>query len=309
MHQMKARSCIRDVGRAMGLPVAEQNRVATLIPEPVQGKSPPIKEAIEKEPRLKALYEGEHRELLDIAMKLEGLNRHAGIHAAGVVIGEKPLWEYVPCFRPEEGVIATQYDMNDVAKVGLVKFDFLGLKTLTVIQTAVDLADAERQARGEAALDMAAIPLDDAEVYRMISAADVTGVFQLESSGFRDLLKKLKPDCFEDIVAAGALYRPGPIEGGMVDDFVERKHGRKKVEYPHPLLEPILKDTHGVIVYQEQVMQISSALAGYTLGQADSFRRAMGKKKAEAMAGEKACFLAAPRPRTSTPRSLRACST
>jgi DNA polymerase-3 subunit alpha len=292
MHQMKARSCIRDVGRAMGLPVAEQNRVATLIPEPVQGKSPPIKEAIEKEPRLKALYEGEHRELLDIAMKLEGLNRHAGIHAAGVVIGEKPLWEYVPCFRPEEGVIATQFDMNDVAKVGLVKFDFLGLKTLTVIQTAVALADADRKARGEAPLDMAAIPLDDVEVYKMISAADVTGVFQLESSGFRDLLKKLKPDCFEDIVAAGALYRPGPIEGGMVDDFVERKHGRKKVEYPHPVLEPILKDTYGVIVYQEQVMQISSAMAGYSLGQADLLRRAMGKKKAEAMAGEKACFLA-----------------
>jgi len=291
MHQMKARSCIRDVGRAMGLPVAEQNKVASLIPEPVQGKSPPIKEAIEQEPRLKAMYEGEHRELLDIAMKLEGLNRHAGIHAAGVVIGERPLWEYVPCFRPEEGVIATQYDMNDVAKVGLVKFDFLGLKTLTVIQTAVDLANADRKARGEAPLDMAAIPLDDDAVYRMISAADVTGVFQLESSGFRDLLKKLKPDCFEDIVAAGALYRPGPIEGGMVDDFVERKHGRKKVEYPHAVLEPILKDTYGVIVYQEQVMQISSAMAGYSLGQADLLRRAMGKKKAEAMAKEKASFM------------------
>jgi DNA polymerase-3 subunit alpha len=291
MHQMKARSCIRDVGRAMGLPVSEQNRVATLIPEPVQGKSPPIKEAIEKEPRLKALYEGEHRELLDIAMKLEGLNRHAGIHAAGVVIGEKPLWEYVPCFRPEEGVIATQFDMNDVAKVGLVKFDFLGLKTLTVIQTAVELANADRKARGEAPLDMAAIPLDDAGVYRMISSADVTGVFQLESSGFRDLLKRLKPDCFEDIVAAGALYRPGPIEGGMVDDFVERKHGRRKVEVPHPVLEPILRDTYGVIVYQEQVMQISSAMAGYSLGQADLLRRAMGKKKAEAMAKEKANFL------------------
>jgi DNA polymerase-3 subunit alpha len=291
MHQMKARSCIRDVGRAMGLPVSEQNRVATLVPEPVQGKSPPIKDAIEQEPRLKALYQGEHRELLDIAMKLEGLNRHAGIHAAGVVIGEKPLWEYVPCFRPEEGVIATQFDMNDVAKVGLVKFDFLGLKTLTVIQTAVDLVNADRKAHGEAPLDMAAIPLDDAGIYRMISAADVTGVFQLESSGFRDLLKKLKPDCFEDIVAAGALYRPGPIEGGMVDDFVERKHGRKRVEYPHPVLEPILKDTYGVIVYQEQVMQISSAMAGYSLGQADSLRRAMGKKKAEAMAEEKAHFL------------------
>ncbi len=294
MHQLKARSCIRDVGRAMGLPVAEQNRVATLVPEPVQGKSPPIKDAIEQEPRLKALYEGEFRELLDVAMKLEGLNRHAGKHAAGVVIGDKPLWDYVPCFRPEkdEDVIATQYDMNDVAKAGLVKFDFLGLKTLTVIQTTVDLVNARRRVAGEPDLDMSAIPLDDAAVYGMISAADVTGVFQLESSGFRDLLKKLKPDCFEDIVAAGALYRPGPIEGGMVDDFVERKHGRKKVEYPHACLEPILKDTYGVIVYQEQVMQISSAMAGYSLGGADLLRRAMGKKKAEAMAKEKKKFLA-----------------
>jgi len=175
--------------------------------------------------------------------------------------------------------------------VGLVKFDFLGLKTLTVIQTALELIERESNARGEAPLDLALIATDDAGVYKMISAADVTGVFQLESSGFRELLKKLKPDCFEDIVAAGALYRPGPLEGGMVDDFIDRKHGRKKVEYDHPLLEPILKDTYGVIVYQEQVMQISSALAGYSLGRADLLRRAMGKKKAEVMAKEKAGFL------------------
>ena len=224
---------------------ADGNKVATLVPEPIQGKSPPLAKAIEDEPRLKELYDGPYRELLDIAKTLEGLNRHAGTHAAGVVIGDEPLWEYVPCFRPagQEGeIIATQFNMTDVEKVGLVKFDFLGLKTLTVIKTAVDLVNAERDAQGRRASSTSRPSRSTTPaVYAMISRADVTGVFQLESSGFRDLLKKLKPDCFEDIVAAGALYRPGPIEGGMVDDFVERKHGRKKVEYAHPALEPILQ--------------------------------------------------------------------
>jgi DNA polymerase-3 subunit alpha len=295
MHQIKARSGVRDIARAMAIPFAEADKVAKFVPEPVQGKSPPIAEAIEMEPRLKALYDENptYRELLDVAKGLEGLNRHAGKHAAGVVIGDKPLWEYVPCFRPaadDEGIV-TQYDKDMVEKAGLVKFDFLGLKTLTVIQTCLDLVNKEKAAAGGEPVDLAVIPLDDQSVYKMISAADVTGVFQLESSGFRELLKKLKPDCFEDIVAAGALYRPGPLEGGMVDDFIERKHGRKRVEYDHPTLEPILKDTYGVIVYQEQVMQISSALAGYSLGKADLLRRAMGKKKAEVMAKEKAGFL------------------
>jgi DNA polymerase-3 subunit alpha len=295
MHQIKARSGVRDIARAMAIPFAEADKVAKFVPEPIQGKSPPIAEAIEKEPRLKALYDESpiYRELLDVAKGLEGLNRHAGKHAAGVVIGDKPLWEYVPCFRPagDEAGIVTQYDKDMVEKAGLVKFDFLGLKTLTVIQTCLDHVARERQARGEEPLDLALIPLDDASVYKMLSDADVTGVFQLKSSGFRELLKKLRPDCFEDIVAAGALYRPGPLEGGMVDDFIERKHGRKKVEYDHPSLEPILKDTYGVIVYQEQVMQISSALAGYSLGKADLLRRAMGKKKVEVMAKEKAGFM------------------
>ncbi len=295
MHQIKARSGVRDIARAMAIPFAEADKVAKFVPEPIQGKSPPIAEAIEKEPRLRALYDESpiYRELLDVAKGLEGLNRHAGKHAAGVVIGDRPLWEYVPCFRPagDETGIVTQYDKDMVEKAGLVKFDFLGLKTLTVIQTCLDHVTRERAAKGEEPLDLALIPLDDTGVYKMISDADVTGVFQLESSGFRELLKKLRPDCFEDIVAAGALYRPGPLEGGMVDDFIERKHGRKRVEYDHPSLEPILKDTYGVIVYQEQVMQISSALAGYSLGKADLLRRAMGKKKAEVMAKEKAGFL------------------
>jgi DNA polymerase-3 subunit alpha len=294
MHQIKARSGVRDIARAMALPFADADRVAKFVPEPVQGKSPPIAEAIEQEPRLKQLYDENpvYRELLDVAKALEGLNRHAGKHAAGIVIAERPLWEYVPCFRPagDEGIV-TQYDKDRVEKVGLVKFDFLGLKTLTVIQTALDLINRDKASRGEPEVDLSLIGLDDAAVFTMISLADVTGVFQLESSGFRELLKKLKPDCFEDIVAAGALYRPGPLEGGMVDDFIDRKHGRKRVEYDHPLLEPILKDTYGVIVYQEQVMQISSALAGYSLGRADLLRRAMGKKKPEVMAKEKAGFL------------------
>jgi DNA polymerase-3 subunit alpha len=294
MHQIKARSGIRDIARAMALPFADADKVAKFVPEPIQGKSPPIAEAIKQEPRLKQLYDegGVYRELLDIAKGLEGLNRHAGTHAAGVVIGDRPLWEYVPCFRPsgEEGIV-TQYDKDMVEKAGLVKFDFLGLKTLTVIQTCLDLVNREKEGRGEPPLDLALVTTDDPEVYKMISRADVTGVFQLESSGFRELLKKLRPDCFEDIVAAGALYRPGPLEGGMVDDFIDRKHGKKQVEYDHPLLEPILRDTYGVIVYQEQVMQISSALAGYSLGKADLLRRAMGKKKAEVMAKEKAGFL------------------
>ncbi|MBC8131706.1 MAG: DNA polymerase III subunit alpha, partial [Deltaproteobacteria bacterium] len=294
MHQIKARSGVRDIGRAMGLPFADTDKIAKFVPEPIQGKSPPIAEAIEQEPRLKALYDENptYRELLDVAKKLEGLNRHAGKHAAGIVIAERPLWEYVPCFRPagDEGIV-TQYDKDRVEKVGLVKFDFLGLKTLTVIQTALDLINREKQAAGQEPVDLSLIANDDPGVYKMITAADVTGVFQLESSGFRELLKKLKPDCFEDIVAAGALYRPGPLEGGMVDDFIDRKHGRKKVEYDHPSLEPILRDTYGVIVYQEQVMQISSVLAGYSLGKADLLRRAMGKKKADVMAKEKAGFL------------------
>jgi DNA polymerase-3 subunit alpha len=291
-HQLKARGVIRDIARVMEIPFAEADRLAKLVPEPVQGKSPPVREAIEQEPELKKLYAESpmHRELLDIAAALEGLNRHAGMHAAGVVIAERPLWEYVPCFRGQNGEIVTQFAMKEVEKAGLVKFDFLGLKTLTVIQTAIRLIDGQR-APGAPPFLIEAIAVDDAEVYKMVSRGDTTGVFQLESSGFREILKKLKPDCLEDIVAAVALYRPGPLEGGMVDDFIERKHGRKKVEYPHPSLAELLADTYGVIVYQEQVMQIAQVLAGYSLGRADLLRRAMGKKKKEIMDAEKAGFL------------------
>ncbi len=292
-HQLKARGVIRDIARAMEIPFGEADKLAKLVPEPVAGKSPPVREAIENTPELKALYNDSplHRELLDLAASLEGLNRNAGMHAAGIVIAERPLWEYVPCFRGQNDEIVTQFAMKEVEKAGLVKFDFLGLKTLTVIQTAVRLVNQQRTARGEPDFDLDLIRKDDADVYRMIARGDTTGVFQLESSGFREILKKLKPDCLEDIVAAVALYRPGPLEGGMVDDFIERKHGRKQVEYPHPWLEKVLADTYGVIVYQEQVMQIAQVLGGYSLGGADLLRRAMGKKKPEEMATQKQKFL------------------
>jgi DNA polymerase III subunit alpha len=292
-HQLKARGVIRDIARAMEIPFGEADKLAKLVPEPVAGKSPPVREAIEQTPELKQLYNESplHRELLDLAASLEGLNRNAGMHAAGIVIAEEPLWEYVPCFRGQNDEIVTQFAMKEVEKAGLVKFDFLGLKTLTVIQTAVKLVNEQRTAAGHELLDIDLIRKDDADVYKMISRADTTGVFQLESSGFREMLKKLKPDCLEDIIAAVALYRPGPLEGGMVDDFIDRKHGRKKVEYPHPWLEQLLGDTYGVIVYQEQVMQIAQILGGYSLGGADLLRRAMGKKKPEEMAKQKATFL------------------
>ncbi|HEY3354803.1 MAG TPA: DNA polymerase III subunit alpha [Polyangia bacterium] len=291
-HQLKARGVIRDVARVLGLPHGDADKLAKLVPEPVQGKSPPLAEAIKGEPKLQEQYDHDPqiRELLDYAKSLENLNRHAGMHAAGVVISEEPLWHYVPCFKGDKGEIISQYAKDEVEKVGLVKFDFLGLKTLTVLDIAMKHVNALRARLGEPALTLQQIPLDDPEMYKMITAGDTTGVFQIESSGFKELLKKLRPDCFEDIVAAVALYRPGPLEGGMVDDFIQRKHGLKKTVYQHPLLEPILKDTYGVIVYQEQVMQIASALAGYTLGQADLLRRAMGKKKAEEMAKQKNLF-------------------
>jgi DNA polymerase III subunit alpha len=289
-HSLKARGVVRDVARVMGLSYADGDRVAKLIPEPIAGKSVSIPQALEQEPRLRELAEADPKiaDLLEVAAPLEGLNRHAGMHAAGVVIGEKPLWDYVPCFKGQNGEIVTQFAKEEVEEAGLVKFDFLGLKTLTILDIARQLIEGTT---GEP-FDLAAIPMEDVATFEMIQAGNTTGVFQLESSGFKDLLKRLKPDRFEDIIAAVALYRPGPLEGGMVDDFILRKHGQKTVEYPHPWLEKILEETYGVIVYQEQVMQIASALAGYSLGMADILRRAMGKKKASEMDKQKKIFLA-----------------
>ncbi|MFH1130013.1 MAG: DNA polymerase III subunit alpha, partial [Pseudomonadota bacterium] len=288
MHQLKARGVTRDVARVMGLSYAEGDRVAKLIPEPIQGRSVTVPEALEQEPRLRELADENPKiaELLEVAAALEGLNRHASTHAAGVVIGEKPLWEHVPCFRGQNGELVTQFAMKEVEQIGLVKFDFLGLKTLTVLDCAQKNIN-----RGGKKIKLDSLPMDDEETLRMIQNGDTVGVFQMESTGFKELLKKLKPDRFEDLIAAVALYRPGPLKGGMVDDFIDRKHGRKSVDYLHPWLEPVLKETYGVIVYQEQVMQIASILAGFELGQADILRRAMGKKNAEEMAKQKAIFL------------------
>ncbi len=310
---LKARSVIRDVVRVMGLPFSEGDKIAKLVPDPVQGKTPPLKECIENEPRLKDLYDRPTeisrftdekgkttvvttKDLLDIGMALEGLNRQAGLHAAGVVIADKPLWEYVPVYKDDKSdLLVSQFAKDEVEKAGLVKFDFLGLKTLTVIDDALRLVKQNHPERKD--FQASDVPLDDPEIYALISRGDTAGVFQMESSGFTEMVMKMKPSRFEDVIAAGALYRPGPLdqklEDGrtMVDVYIDRKHGKEPVRYPHPDLEKVLEPTYGVIVYQEQVMQISQVLAGYSLGRADLLRRAMGKKKAEEMAKERAGFL------------------
>ncbi|MHB8416887.1 MAG: DNA polymerase III subunit alpha [Myxococcales bacterium] len=280
---LKARSVIRDVVRVRGLPFAEGDKLAKLVPEGDPKMT--LGKALELEPRLKALYDegGVYREILDIALALEGLHRQAGMHAAGVVISDRPLWEVVPLYQPSgEDFLVTQFAKDEVEKVGLVKFDFLGLKTLDVIDGAVKMVNQNRPA-GSEEISADRIPLDDPETYALIGRGDTAGIFQLESSGFTELVTKLKPSRFEDIIAAGALYRPGPLETGMVDDYIARKHGKARVAYPHPKLAGVLEETYGVIVYQEQVMQVSQVLAGFTLGRADILRRAMGKKKPEEM--------------------------
>jgi DNA polymerase-3 subunit alpha len=311
--QLKAKSVLRDVCRVYGLPFSEGDRLAKLVPD-VLGIT--LKQAIfgdpEKgiagEPRLKEMMDHPQtlteveghavttKDVLEVAMALEGLNRQAGMHAAGVVIADKPLWEFVPVYQPPgEKALITQFAKDEVEAAGLVKFDFLGLKTLTVIENAIKLANRKLPADQQIVREK--IPLDDPATYELISSGDTAGVFQMESSGFTEMVMRMKPSCFEDVIAAGALYRPGPLdqklEDGrtMVDVYIDRKHGREKVTYPHPALEPVLKDTYGVIVYQEQVMQIAQVLAGYSLGGADLLRRAMGKKKADEMAKQRALFL------------------
>ena len=291
-HQLKSRSVVRDVGRVMGMTPGEAGLIATMIPEPVGGKSVAITDALEQEARLKTAYETDEqaRDLLDTAQALENLTRHAGMHAAGVVISEGPIWDHVPVFCPEQGVYVTQYHKDDVEAAGLVKFDFLGLRTLTVIDIATKLIDRRPDRQGEP-FRIDEIPMDDDATYALLQSGETTNVFQLESSGMQSLFKQLRPDRFDDIVAAVALYRPGPMGAQMDKDFVHRKHGRQKVEYPHPSLAGILEETRGVIVYQEQVMQIAQEMAGYSLGGADLLRRAMGKKKASEMDKQKAIFV------------------
>jgi DNA polymerase-3 subunit alpha len=285
---MAARGVIRDVGRALDMAYGDVDRIAKLVPE-VLGIT--LEKALKQEPKLNELANAEPnvRELLDVALRLEGLARHASTHAAGVVVAPDVMEEFCPVYKDQKsGSITTQYSMKYVEKIGLVKFDFLGLKNLTVIDNAVKLIRSGLDTE----FDISRLRDDDKMTYQLLQSGNTTGVFQLESSGMQGLLVKLKPSCFEDIIAVVALYRPGPLGSGMVDDFIDRKHERKKVVYDLPQLEPILKDTYGVIVYQEQVMQIARTLAGYSLGGADLLRRAMGKKDPVAMAKEKDKFLA-----------------
>ena len=289
---MAAKAVVRDVGRVLGHPYGFVDQISKMIPFEV-GIS--LDKAMEQEEALRTRYEEDEEvhTLIDMAKQLEGITRNAGKHAGGVVIAPSALTDFAPlyCEEGEAGVV-TQFDKNDVEAVGLVKFDFLGLRTLTIIQWALDTIEEHHEA-----VDIARIPLDDPASFKLLKNASTTAVFQLESRGMKELIKRLKPDCFEDLIALVALFRPGPLQSGMVDDFINRKHGRAKVEYLHPDLQnhegliQILQPTYGVIVYQEQVMQIGQFLAGYTLGGADLLRRAMGKKKPEEMAKQRGMFV------------------
>jgi DNA polymerase-3 subunit alpha len=290
---MAAKAVVRDVGRVLGLPYGFVDGVAKLIPFEL---GITLQGALEKEPELRRRYDAEDevRDLIVLARQLEGLARNAGTHAGGVVIAPTPLTDFTALYcEAGSRSVVTQFDMDDVEQAGLVKFDFLGLRTLTIIDWAVRLINAGRLAAGEAPLDLARLPLDDAETFRLLKSGRTTAIFQLESRGITDLVRKLQPDRFDDIVALVALFRPGPLQSGMVDDFIARKHGRAAgtIDYLHPSLAEILKPTYGVILYQEQVMQIAQTLAGYTLGGADLLRRAMGKKKPEEMAKQRSTFV------------------
>jgi DNA polymerase III subunit alpha len=286
---LKAKAAIKDVGRALGFSFAETDMIAKLIPAPKQGFDYPLTESMKMEPRLPELMKSDPRvkTLIEHALRLEGLVRHASTHAAGVVLSNLPLVDHLPLFVDKEGGIVTQFDMNCVEKIGLVKFDFLGLKTLTLIHDCLKLIDVTR---GEK-IDLNRLSLDDKKTYQTLCIGNTTGVFQLESGGIREMTVKIRPNCFEDLVAILALYRPGPLDSGMAEEYIKRKQGKEKIKYLHPLLEPILKDTYGVIVYQEQVMQIAQVLAGYTMGDADFLRRAMGKKDPEEMAAQRERFV------------------
>jgi len=285
---MAARAVIRDVGRGLEIPYGEVDRIAKLVPQQ-PGLEITIDKAMAEVPALRQAYDQDAtvRQLLDVARRLEGLVRHASTHAAGVVIAPRPIVEFAPLHRGTNEEITTQFAKDDIESIGLLKMDFLGLKTLTLIDAAASSIEGATGARP----DVPNLPLDDRAVYELFAKARTSGIFQFESEGMRDILRRLKPERFEDLVALNALYRPGPIGGGLIDDFIKGRHGRVKVEYPHPLLEDILGPTYGVIVYQEQVMQIASRMAGYSLGEADILRRAMGKKQREVMAAERQRFI------------------
>ena len=287
---MQARAVVRDVGRVMGMEYAEVDRIAKLIP-PNDTTNPDygLKDALINEPELSSLYKSDPRikELVDTALALEGLNRHASIHAAGVLIADKPLINYMPLFKTADDQVTTGYGMGVLEKIGLLKVDFLGLRTLTVIDQTIKLIKEIKNID----LDLRNAALDDPDTYKLLCSAGTVGVFQLESSGMRDLLKKMEPQRFEDLIALLALYRPGPMGSGMLVDFIQRKKGLVPLKFDHKLLEPILKDTYGIMLYQEQIMQIASSLAGFSLSQADLLRRAMSKKNPEVMEQQRKHFL------------------
>ena len=284
--KMKARAVIRDVGRALDIPLNEVDEIAKLVPDDLKIT---LDSALQKEPKLAERAQENPRiaELIEISKRLEGLNRHASTHAAGVVIGDKQLVEYLPLHKGKRGEISTQFDMKMVEKIGLVKFDFLGLRNLTIMDNALAIIAGQ----GKTPPDLLNLDLTDAATYQLLSSAQTTGVFQLESSGMKDLLTRLKPENFAEVTALVALYRPGPLDSGMVDTYVERKHGRQPVEYLIPELEPILNVTYGVILYQEQVMRIAGRVGNFTMAEADGLRKAMGKKIPEVMARQRDHFV------------------
>ncbi len=283
---MAAKAAIRDVGRALDIPYGEVDKIAKLVPNSLNIT---IEDALKVEPQLKALYDGDPKikDLLGVAMRLEGLSRHASTHAAGVVISPSPLTDYTPLYKnPSDGSIMTQFDMGSIEKIGLLKFDFLGLKTLTVIdKTLRYIKDGGQE------FSLKDISFDDKKTYDLLSSGHTTGIFQLESAGMRDLLVKIVPNRFEDLIAIVALYRPGPMGSGMIDEFIKRKKGKIPVKYDLPQLKEILDETYGVILYQEQVMRIANKLANFTMGQADILRKAMGKKRPEEMEKQKESFI------------------
>jgi DNA polymerase-3 subunit alpha len=283
---LAAKAALKDVGRAMDLPYGDVDRLAKLVPNQINIT---LEDALKQSSQLRAAIEGDERfrEVLAVAKRLEGLARHASTHAAGVVISPEPLTDLLPLYKTNRDEITTQYDMKGLERLGLLKMDFLGLTTLTVLSDTVKLVAANRGVQ----LDLETLPLDDRPTYELFARADTTAIFQFESHGMRDILRRYQPSRLEDLTALNALYRPGPIQGGMIDDFIARKHGKKKVTYDLPELREILEETYGVILYQEQVMQIANRLAGFSLGEADILRRAMGKKNREEMAAQREKFL------------------
>jgi DNA polymerase III subunit alpha len=284
---MAAKAAVKDVGRAMDIPYGEVDRLAKLIPTTLGIE---LADALKEAPQLQSAVNSDQRlkDLMAVALRLEGLSRHASTHAAGVVISPKPLTDLVPVYKTNRDEITTQYDMNALERIGLLKMDFLGLTTLTVLHDTVAMIERNRGVK----VDLDSLTLDDVDTYKLFTRGDTTAIFQFESHGMRDILRRYQPTRIEDLTALNALYRPGPIQGGMIDDFINRKHGKKKVAFDLPQLKDILEETYGVILYQEQVMQIANRLASFSLGEADILRRAMGKKKKEEMAAQRAKFMA-----------------